>query len=267
MPPLPVLLYHAVHDDPPDWLAPYTVSRRTFADQLDALLASGRTPVTAGQIAAARTGGPPLPEHAIAVTFDDGYLDFLCHALPALAGRAIPVTLFVTTGALAPYNRSLLPDAAMLTLGEIARLDAVGVEIGAHTHLHPQLDTLHPSAAAWELTHSKDILEQALGHEITLTAYPHGYSSRPVRDLARDIGYRAGFAVRDALSPEADDPYRIARLTVKADTPAATFEAWLTGTGAPIAGRRERAVTLGWRCYRRARAYLPRPSADPAESR
>ena len=266
MPPLPVLLYHSVHDDPPAWLAPYTVTRHAFAAQLDALQASGRTPVTCAQIAAARHGGPRLPEHAVAVTFDDGYLDFLCHALPELTARSIPAALFVTTGALAPYNRSLLPDAAMLTLGEVAKLDAVGVEIGAHTHLHPQLDTLHPSGAAWELTHSKDILEQALGHEIPLTAYPHGYSSRPVRDLARALGYRAAFAVRDALSPDTDDPYRIARLTVKADTRLATFEAWLAGDGAPVAPARERAVTLAWRCYRRARTHLARPPAASAES-
>jgi peptidoglycan/xylan/chitin deacetylase (PgdA/CDA1 family) len=262
MPPLPVLLYHSVQDEPPGWLAPYTVTRRVFAGQLDALLASGRTLVTAGQVADARHGGPALPEHAVAVTFDDGYLDFLCHALPELLDRAIPATLFVTTGALAPHGRSLLPDAAMLTLAEVAKLEDAGIEIGAHTHLHPQLDTLPPAAAAWELTHSKDILEQALGHPITLTAYPHGYSNRHVRQLAEDAGYRAAFAVRDALSPEADDPYRLARLTVKADTPPATFNAWLTGTGAPIAAPHERALTLAWRCYRRARTHLPRPVAE-----
>ena len=262
MPPLPVLLYHSVHDDPPAWLAPYTVTRRAFAAQLDTLLASGRTPVTCAQIAAARTGGPPLPEHAVAVTFDDGYLDFLCDALPALTGRAIPVTLFVTTGALAPYGRSLLPCAAMLTLAEVARLDALGIEIGAHTHIHPQLDTLAPSAAAWELAHSKEVLEQALGHEVPFAAYPHGYSSRHVRELTRQAGYRAAFAVRDALSPDGDDPYRLARLTVRADTPAERFDTWLSDAGAPVAAPREHALTLAWRCYRRARAYLPRPIAE-----
>jgi peptidoglycan/xylan/chitin deacetylase (PgdA/CDA1 family) len=266
MPPTPILLYHSVDDDPPDWLAPYTVTPDTFARQLDALTASGRAPVTALQIADALNGGPRLPEHAVAVTFDDGYLDFRRNALPELAARAIPATLFATTGALVPHGRSLLPDAAMLTLAEIRRLDAIGIHIGAHTHLHPQLDTLTESAARWELQHSKEILEQTLGHEVTLAAYPHGYSSRRVRELTRQAGYRAAFAVRNALSPDDDDPYRIARLTVKADTPPERFDAWLGATGAPIAPRGERALTIAWRCYRRARARLPRPPAT-TESR
>lgn len=267
MPPVPVLLYHSVHDEPPGWLAPYTVTRRDFAAQLDALLDSGRTPVTAGQIAAALSGGADLPEQPIAVTFDDGYLDFLRHAMPEIAARAIPVTLFVTTGALAPYNRSLLPDFPMLSLTQVARLDGIGIEIGAHTHRHPHLDTLTADSVTGELACSKQILEQVLGHEVTLTAYPHGYSSRTVREIARQTGYRAAFAVRDSLSPEADDPYRIARLTVRADTPPAQFDAWLHGSGAPVAAPREHARTIAWRCYRRTRAQLHHPVRAASESR
>ena len=262
MPPLPVLAYHAVADDPPGRLAPFTVGPRAFADQLDALLASGRVPVTAGQAAAARDGGPGLPEHAVAVTFDDGYLDFLRSALPELAVRSIPVTLFVTTGALRPGNRSLLPDAPMLSLAQVAGLDADGVEIGAHSHLHPQLDTLDAAALGRELSLPKQILEQALGHEVDLYAYPHGYSSRAVRARTRGAGYRAGFAVRNAFSPHTDDPFRIARLTVRADTSPARFDAWLRGAGAPVAGPREQARTTAWRLYRRQRARILPPVAE-----
>lgn len=266
MPPVPVLLYHSVEDDPPGWLAPFTVTRRAFAAQMDALAASGRIPVTAGRVAAARRGGPPLPERAVAVTFDDGFLDFLHHAQPDLAARGIPVTLFVTTGALAPHNRSMLPDAPMLSLAQVARLDTDGVEIGAHTHRHPQLDTLAPPAAARELTRPKQILEQALGHEVALTAYPHGYSSRAVRELTRHAGYTGAFAVRNAFSPDPDDPFRIARLTVHADTGPARFAAWLRGTGAPVAGPREQARTFAWRSYRRTRARLRPPSATDTDT-
>ena len=256
MPPIPVLAYHSVDDDPPGWLAPYTVAPRAFAAQLDALVAAGRAPVTAGQVAAARRGGPHLPEHAVAVTFDDGYLDFLTSALPELTVRSIPATLFVTTGALGPRNRSRLPDASMLSLGQVAELDADGVEIGAHSHLHPQLDTLDAACLDRELSVPRQILEQTLGHQVDLYAYPHGYSSPAVRARTRRAGYRAAFGVRNAFSPDPDDPFRIARLTVRADTTPARFHAWLHGTGAPVAGPRDQARTIAWRIYRRQRASL-----------
>lgn len=258
MTPLPVLLYHAVDDDPPAWIAPFTVTPRTFAEQLDAIVASGRTPVTAGEVVTALRGGEPLPQRAVAVTFDDGFLDFERNALPALAEHALPATLFVTTGALAPLNRSVLPNAAMLTLNQVAGLARAGVTIGAHTHFHEQLDTLTPAAAAAELSRPKQILEDALGEEIDLFAYPHGYCDARVLALTRSAGYRGAFAVRNAFSCAHDDPFRIARLTVRADTTRTQFQSWLGGTGAPVARPREDARTVVWRFYRRRRAALRR---------
>jgi peptidoglycan/xylan/chitin deacetylase (PgdA/CDA1 family) len=39
-----------------------------------------------------------LPYNAIAITFDDGYLDNLLNAEPALTSHSVPATLFLTTG-------------------------------------------------------------------------------------------------------------------------------------------------------------------------
>lgn len=253
---LPILLYHSVDDDPPAWIAPFTVSPSAFADQLDALADSGRTPIPAGDVVRALREGKELPPRAVAVTFDDGFLDFERNALPALQRRAIPATLFVTTGALAPLNRSVLPNAAMLSLGQVAELAAAGVDIGAHSHFHQQLDTLAPVAVARELSRPKRILEDALGSEVDLFAYPHGYCGAKVAALTRLAGYRGGFAVRNAFSGTSDDPFRVARLTVLADTMPEQFQSWLAGAAATVARRRENARTIAWRFYRRRRAAL-----------
>jgi peptidoglycan/xylan/chitin deacetylase (PgdA/CDA1 family) len=248
---LPVLLYHSVDDDPPAWLAPYTVTKRVFVEQLNAIVDSGRVPVSASQIVDARTGGLPLPPNAIAVTFDDGFRDFAENALPELLRRKLPVTLFVTTGALAPVNRSLLPSAAMLTADQLTDLDWPGIEIGSHTHWHSQLDVLDRTSVIRELTRSKEVLEQILEHEVDLFAYPHGTSSPEVRNLTRLVGYRGAFAVRNGFSPVGDDPFRIARLMVRADVSQGVFAGWLRGEAAPVSAPHERVRTTAYRHYRR----------------
>ncbi len=253
---LPILLYHSINDDPPEWIAPYTVTSRAFAEQLDAVVASGRTVVTADAVVAALRGGPPLPDHAVALTFDDGFRDFERTALPLLAERSLPATLFVTTGALAPLNRSVLPPAAMLTLGQVSALARSGVGIGAHSHLHEQLDTLARPAALRELARPKLILENALGREVGLFAYPHGFNDARVRQMTQEAGYRGAFAVRNAFSAEVDDAFRIARLTVRAATSRARIKAWLAGTGAPTASTHDAVRTVAWRFYRQHRAKM-----------
>ncbi|MBR7835934.1 polysaccharide deacetylase family protein [Actinospica durhamensis] len=258
--PLPILLYHSVDDDPPAWIAPFTVGVGAFREQMDKVRDSGRVPVRASQVIDAlrgEPGAPPLPDNAVLVTFDDGFHDFTRHALPILAERAIPAALFVTTGALRPGNESLLPPARMMDVAEVREAVAAGVEIGAHTHTHPQLDTVRPQAAREELTVSKYVLEDALGADVDLLAYPHGYSSASVRRTARHIGYRGAFAVRDVLSSEDDETFRVARLTLHADTPAARFDAWLRGHAARVAPHPESAATRAWRAYRRLRAFTP----------
>lgn len=254
------LLYHSVQDRPPGWIAPFTVSRRAFTAQLDAVVASGRVPVTARQVVAAARGGRALPERPVLITFDDGFADFADFALPALRERGLPPALFVTTGMLAPATATVLPRADMLTLQQVRGLDAAGVEIGAHAHTHAQLDTLARTVLAAELAVPKRILEAALGHPVTTFAYPHGYSSRMVRDLTRQAGYEGAFAVREAFSSPLDDPYRLARLTVRADTTRDAFEAWLRGERAPVAPFPERLPTRAWRTYRRARAVVAPPT-------
>lgn len=256
---IPVLLYHAVTDDPPAWIAEFTVTPRQFGAHLDAVVASGRTPVTLGALAGRLTGGAPLPPRSVVLTFDDGFADLPGPTAEALAERGLPATAYLTTGAVTPGHGSLLPPARMMTLAQAPSLEWHGLEVGAHTVTHPQLDTLHAFELDRELRESKEVLEDVLGHEVTHLAYPHGYNSRAVRGAARRAGYASAVAVRHALSSETDEPYRIARLIVRRRHTVADVEAWLAGEGARAAPFPDSAATVGWRLYRRARAAARGP--------
>src|SRR2546423_13616412 len=45
----------------------------------------------------ARKSNAPLPDRAVVLTFDDGYRNFMTSALPRLAARDMPVSVFLIT--------------------------------------------------------------------------------------------------------------------------------------------------------------------------
>jgi peptidoglycan/xylan/chitin deacetylase (PgdA/CDA1 family) len=250
---VPILVYHAVCVDPPDWIAPYTVSPATFATHLDAVAASGRQPLTVSQYADALTGKTADPERTVLITVDDGFADFADNALPALAERKMPSTLYVTTGALADSRQeSVLPKASMLRRSDLPELEAAGVEIGAHSHTHRQLDLLPDREVASELSLSRNLLAQELRHPIRSFAYPHGYWRRRVLQLAQDAGFDSACAVGNVHSSAADQLLALPRLMVRSDTDASTVAAWMDGSGVRVTSRSYRVSAFAWRQYRRA---------------
>lgn len=268
---VPVLLYHAVTATPGSQIAPFTVTPDEFARHLDAVLASGRRPVRFGDLLTAELapaggalGASPEGRRPVVITFDDGYADFAESALPALLARSVPSTLFVTTGWLAGGRHGEPgPTDRMLAWSQLPELLESGVELGAHSHSHPQMDTLGGRPLREELVTPKALLEAALGREVDLFAYPHGYSGPRVRRETRYSGYRAAAAVRNALHRPGTDPFAAARLTVTSTTTAEDITRWLDGVGVPVAGPRESLATKGWRTYRRGRAVLRgRPGSD-----
>ncbi|MFV0134298.1 polysaccharide deacetylase family protein [Streptomyces sp. HMX87] len=246
-------------DDPPAWIAEFTLTPREFAAHLDAIVGSGRTPVTISALADHLAGRAPLPPRPVLLTFDDGFADLPGPTAQALAERALTATAYLTTGAIAPGGRSLLPPAPMMTLDRAAELERHGMEIGSHTVTHAQLDTLSARRLAEELRVSKAVLEDALGHPVRHLAYPHGYNSAKVRSMAARAGYETATAVRHALSSDRDERYRIARLIVRRSHTVTDVEAWLAGTGARTAPYRDGPKTVAWRWYRRARAAVHGP--------
>jgi peptidoglycan/xylan/chitin deacetylase (PgdA/CDA1 family) len=257
--PIPVLLYHAVTGDPPDWIAEFTVEPHMFAAQLDAIVAAGRAPITVSTLVDGLTRRAALPPRPVVITFDDGFADLPGPTAEALVSRELPATAYLTTGAITPGGTSLLPPAPMMALRRAAGLAAYDIEVGAHTVTHPQLDTLPITAVDRELRQSKEVLEDALGRRVRHLAYPHGYNSRAVRAAARRAGYASAVAVRHALSSPIDEPYRIARLILRRHHTVRDVEQWMAGTGVRVAPFPDAPRTMGWRMYRRARARLHGP--------
>ncbi|HEX4220719.1 MAG TPA: polysaccharide deacetylase family protein [Acidimicrobiales bacterium] len=260
--PIPLLLYHSISNDPPPWAVPWTVSPDRFRGHMDELVESGATPLTISALVDLLRAEKPLPRGAVAVTFDDGFADFGTTAAPIMAERGIAHTLYVTTGALLPRTgrgELRLQPAPMLGWSQLAELEAMGTELGGHSHTHPELDTLPPTRARDEVVRPKDLLEDLLGHPVHSFAYPHGYSSPRVRRLVADAGYQSACGVRDAFSFRQDNPFSLARIVVQPDATRQDIRFWLHGMGARIIGSEEWHRTQLWRWFRRGRSLCARP--------
>jgi peptidoglycan/xylan/chitin deacetylase (PgdA/CDA1 family) len=254
MNPVPILLYHSISPDPPDWIAPFTISPATFRAHLDVVVASGRQPITVSQLADGLQGKAQLPARPVLITADDGFADFADNAIPALAERKLPSTLYVTTGALAGRGQeSVLPPADMLRAVDLPGLEAAGVEIGAHSHTHRQMDLLSENQIADEISRSRDLLAEALGHPIRSFAYPHGYWRAKVLRLVDAAGFDSSCAVGNSLCSPRDHPLALSRLMVRAGTDASVIAAWIDGSSARVLPPQHRLLAYGWRQYRRSR--------------
>jgi peptidoglycan/xylan/chitin deacetylase (PgdA/CDA1 family) len=235
-------------------MRPFTVTPATFRRQLDVVAESGATVLPVSDFVNRRESAT-LPSSTAVITFDDGFADFAEHALPALAERGLAAVLYVTTGFLegcpdAPARAR--PADATLHWSQLTEIESRGIEIGAHSHSHPYLDSLSSGAAQGEIVRSKTLLEDELGHAVESFAYPNGYSSPAVRGLVRAAGYRSACAVRNTLSSTDDDRFALARLTVRDTTTIDELTDWLAGFGPPP--RDERVATKAWRLYRRTKA-------------
>jgi peptidoglycan/xylan/chitin deacetylase (PgdA/CDA1 family) len=266
---VPILVYHSISSDPMPLIAPFAVDEPTFSAHLDLVAERGLRCLTVSELLdAIDAGDEALVERAALITFDDGFSDFRSAALPTLRARGMASTLYVATGLLRggaepPVHEGLAPH--MLDVSELATLGAQeGVELGAHSHTHPHLDTLGTRRARYEIEHSRAVVEGAAQAPVATFAYPHGYSGPRVRGLVRAAGYRGACGVGNTLSSTGDDRFALSRLLIGAQTTAEDIGRWLDRIGAPPPAPRESARTIGWRVYRRARAVVRRrPGSDP----
>lgn len=250
---VPILMYHSVATDPNDATRTLSVSPEAFAEQMAVLAGQGLTPVTTAELAACWRSGRALPPRPVLVTFDDGYEGVHRHALPVLAKHGFPATLFVSTGWLrGPHDTGGGLDT-MLDWDQVRELAGAGVEIGGHSHSHPQLDQLDDRRLRSELILCKEIVSDQLGSAPASFAYPYGYSSRRVREAVRETGYAQALAVGNGLARRAQGPYALRRVTVRRGTDTAEFERLLQGRAIGRTFARDRALTKGYAVIRRAR--------------
>src|SRR6266571_438713 len=175
--PLPVLMYHSV-STVDGHLRDLAVPKDRLREQLGALADAGYALV--GLTEALHDNGT----RAVAVTFDDGYVDFL-DGLDVLREVGATATLYVCPGHIG--DRMAL--GPLLSWDQVREVAAAGIEIGNHSLRHHPLDVLPEPVLDKEIRESSQRLAEELGAPARSFAYPHGYHSGRVRAAVARYGH------------------------------------------------------------------------------
>ncbi|WP_407570129.1 polysaccharide deacetylase family protein [Deinococcus altitudinis] len=188
---VPVLTYHGVIGSRTQkdavW---FDCTLPEFEAQMKFLHDQGAQVVTLQQLQRHLTLGEPLPDKAIALTFDDSYQGVYDLAVPVLKRYGYPYAVFVHTDYVGSQK-----GRPKMSWEELRELDASGLAtIGSHTRSHPaDMGLLTTAQQDDELQGSKKILEQQLGHPVPYISYPNGKADGAAFGRARLAGYTLGF--------------------------------------------------------------------------
>ena len=169
---------------PADRLADVPPTHRPYAltpDELRALLVAARgtarRAVVAGSVPGDLAGG------FYALTFDDGAASDYTVAFPILCELKMRATFFVVP--------TLIETPGHVAWSQLREMVAAGMEVGSHSLTHPFVSGLERAALRHEFGESKRILEDRLGLPVRSASLPRGWESPALRDVLRELGYRA----------------------------------------------------------------------------
>jgi peptidoglycan/xylan/chitin deacetylase (PgdA/CDA1 family) len=215
---VPILMYHQVTPHPPRAFRRYAITPRIFAAQMTWLSLTGHRTIGLDALLDHRRGRRSLPSRSVIITFDDGIQDCVEHVAPTLSARGFTAMFYLVAGRVGQTTLWMRSDLGLelplMDWPAVRSLEAAGFEMGSHTMTHARLPTLPPGACRDELSASRRLLQDRLGHDVVHLAYPFGAFDEPVRRMAADVGYRSACSTRPGLSAPDDDLLALHRVNV-----------------------------------------------------
>lgn len=230
---IPVFMYHHVNHHKGDIV---TVTPDTFDAQMKYLSERGYRTLSADELVECAGKNIEINGKAVAVTFDDGYLDNYVHAFPILKRYGIKAVIFLTADWVEKASRAAHTGEAsipshkegkdLMSHGRfnevVMNWDMVRemqesklVEFYSHTMTHQKCAELPENELKQELKDSKAVIEDRLNRPCPYLCWPKGsYNESSIR-IAKELGYKALFTTERDIVKHGSDTFRLGRIVVK----------------------------------------------------
>lgn len=247
------LMYHALATGDVDASGSADPHYRLAADEFRAQLGLFRA--HAGGAASVRRWLDGACAGAVLVTFDDGHASDYHAAFPLLAEAGASADFFV--------NPERVGTPGYATWAQLREMADAGQSIQSHGYRHRYFTEFAPAELAEELRRARLVIEERIGHRVTLLAPPGGRMPSGLAALARECGYERVLSSQPGRLHAGNTDVVLPRLAVTADVAPATLRRWVEGAATDIGRARLRYATLGFakrvlgdRRYERLRARL-----------
>ena len=234
-----VLGYHVFH--PTKSATEMLIPTSKFREQMEAVKASKTPVITLAKFLAWRRGEAELPPQSILITMDDGWRSVYTEAFPIMKEFQFPFTIYLYKNYVGSSRGGRALSYAMIQ--EMLQSDLC--TIGSHSVSHPFPSKVKKAARAGkaandkflrtELGDSKKFLEEKFKQTVTTYAYPGGYHTEAMFELADELGYDNLFTVKPGKVRRDSDSHILPRYIVLGNHDSAFKAALIFRNGSRVA--------------------------------
>jgi len=196
---IPILAYHQFGKNCRSLLC---VPAHIFDLQMRYLKENGYRVITAEELLAFLEYRQSLPKKSVLITMDDGYRSVYSIAYPILKKYGFTAIFFI-------YTDFVGVSSSAVTWDQLREMKANGFTIGSHTMFHSDLtkkkvgetEVEFIARIKKELHGSKEIIDQKLGQDTYILAYPYGRHDQRAIEYARLAGYKIAMSVKRGGNP------------------------------------------------------------------
>lgn len=206
-----ILTYHSICDQ----ASPLCTPPKVFADQMKWLKGHAQV-VALGHLVDLLAKHKALPERAVALTFDDGFLDFHDHAAPILQNHSLPATVFLPTGWCGKTNSwpgqpSWVEPQPLMDWPHVVELSRQQVEFGGHSVSHPSLTDIPGTQMEKEVADCGKAIEEHTGTASRFFCYPYGKWNDSVRRVVKQH-YQGACSTAAGVVDQSSDIFSLPRV-------------------------------------------------------